>query len=211
MNWYDNYKTIVLDADGVFLDTASWIKNWVRAIYEGMWIEGNDEIYMSHIWNPHLPRELFPGNLKKQQQARNFYMQWYNEDTVIPDLIPNTQLVLEELQNKDKEIAIFSSKNNFNLERIIKHYNLASFIDIIIWRESVSQNKPHPEWLLKIQKYFNRRAHELLMVWDMDSDRISAERAGVDFLWVHTGGIWYDEWDKIWVSSVSSIEFFLQK
>jgi len=63
----------------------------------------------------------------------------------------------------------------------LEAYGLDSHIDAIVGRDTVSAHKPDPEPLLATVDAIGADPRTTLFVGDSDSDRVAAERAGVDF------------------------------
>ena len=171
-----------------------------------MWINSTADFHKEHASNPNLPSSLFPEDKKKQKQAELIYKNSFNEDEHLPNLIKWTEKVFKELKEQNKIIAFFSSKNKENIERIMNHYQLSKYIDLIIWRSCVNKNKPEPEWFSIIINHFKKKQKELLMIWDSYSDYEASKKWDIDFLWVNSGICSKDEWNKLQVCNIASIK-----
>lgn len=61
---------------------------------------------------------------------------------------------------------------------------LDGYVDVVVGRDTAETTKPDPEPLLYALDRLGVAPDAALFVGDSDSDRIAAERAGMDFQWV---------------------------
>lgn len=66
----------------------------------------------------------------------------------------------------------------------LSRHNLDPHVEAVVGRDSVSRYKPDPEPLLAVLEALDVAPAQALFVGDTDRDKLTAERAGVDFRFV---------------------------
>jgi phosphoglycolate phosphatase-like HAD superfamily hydrolase len=66
----------------------------------------------------------------------------------------------------------------------LETHDIAGHVDVVVGRDSVAEEKPHPGPLLAVLEELGVESARALFVGDSESDAECAERAGTDFEWV---------------------------
>ena len=207
--YLEDKEIITFDFDGVITDSVSRMVEWVKKVCDEMWIYADNDFYKKHASNPNLPQLLFPDSISKQEQAKKIYVDFMDESNFIPELIKWTKDIFSQIKEDNKNIAFFSSKMKDDIDKIMLHYWLEKFVDLTIWKNCVSKNKPNPEWFKIIMKFFWKSKNDLIMLWDSQSDYNAAINWKIDFLWVNTWVLSKEDWQKLWVKNINSIKKLL--
>lgn len=95
----------------------------------------------------------------------------------------NIDLVNFITTNRDKyKFYIFTTNTRTIVENILKELNIKDIFEKIITKENVELTKPYPEGFYQIYDAKKMQIKELVMIGDSDdTDKILAERVGIDF------------------------------
>ncbi|MBS7606787.1 MAG: HAD-IA family hydrolase [Candidatus Bathyarchaeia archaeon] len=90
--------------------------------------------------------------------------------------------VLKSLKERGLKIGIITNGCRDYATRVIEMFSLNSYVDVLVARDDVINQKPSPEPLLKALKILGFSAGEIIFVGDHWIDALCAERAGVKFI-----------------------------
>ena len=96
------------------------------------------------------------------------------------DLYPDALEVLERLHEKNKKLALVTSALRFDMDHLLKRYDIAQFFDVIITHDDVAHHKPHPESLEKALSILSGNKEQAIMIGDTDKDIEAANNAGIE-------------------------------
>jgi len=85
---------------------------------------------------------------------------------------------LAGLKNKNIKVSLLTTKIQDQADRIIDHFNLRKYFDLVMGRRDGIAHKPSPEPLLKICKDLNVGVKNTLMVGDTELDIQCGKNAG---------------------------------
>lgn len=114
------------------------------------------------------------------------------QDTVLADnvtLFPGVKQTLQVLREKDRKLAIVTSRRRPSLETILDATGVDSFFDFSVTPEDTRYHKPDAEPVLKALSLLNAPKEDTLFVGDAHYDINSGIAAGVDtafVAWSHT-------------------------
>lgn len=91
--------------------------------------------------------------------------------------------IADELAGFDGPAAVCSLNAEDACRIALETHGLDDAVDSVIGRDTVSKLKPEPEPLLAAVEGIGVSPSAALFVGDSDSDRVAAERAGLDFRW----------------------------
>lgn len=83
------------------------------------------------------------------------------------------------LKKSGCHISIFTSRDLTSASQTLKKNGLYKFIDHLVSGDCVSEKKPNPEGLHKLQGLYNCRLEEMVMIGDHDCDVEAGNNAGV--------------------------------
>lgn len=95
--------------------------------------------------------------------------------------------LLQALQQDGYRIAIVTTKFRYRIVQILKKFDAANFVDLIVGGDDVKIEKPNPEGLLWAIDRFGLTKQEVLYVGDSLVDAKTANNAQVNFAGVLTG------------------------
>lgn len=179
-----NYKLAVFDMDGTLFDSAD-------TIYKSA-IKTFDALGMKDV---NFPRERFetqigahfadifaefgidvPDIEKYIDVYKGIYFDFIDETKFykgIPEL-------LDSLKESGVKLALLTTKNQHQTERIADHFNLHQWFEVLMGRKPGIKIKPDPEPLEIIISHFGTAKDETVMIGDTEFDIGCGQNAGVD-------------------------------
>lgn len=114
-------------------------------------------------------------------------LDWKAIDAQIPKyrLYDGIKDVLHWAQDNGIELGIVSSTRKDHIEKVLKHFNLTDFFDIIIGNQR-AYKKPHPKLIQMALEGLDVKAENALFVGDHEDDAEMCARASIRFV----GCIW---------------------
>lgn len=94
-------------------------------------------------------------------------------------LVPGTQETLQELKERQINIAILTNDNRQVANYLLEKYNLSAYVDMLVSREDTPHMKPAPDGLQMILEKFKITADESLFVGDSIIDIMTAKKIGM--------------------------------
>lgn len=94
-------------------------------------------------------------------------------------LYPDASDVLASFSKDGFKISLLTTKGQDQAEKIIEHFNLSEYFDLIMGRRNEIAHKPSPEPLLLICTELNVNSHESLIVGDTEMDILCGQNANV--------------------------------
>ncbi len=111
----------------------------------------------------------------KEHELKNIKNNKYIEETLY--FINNLKLFGVKEGTK---LAIFSLNTRQTIIDSLQLVNIFEKFHFFVGREDVRKWKPHPDGLLKIQKFFNLRKDEIIYIGDLEKDIIAGRNAGIE-------------------------------
>ena len=108
----------------------------------------------------------------------SIYKQNYFDFIDQSELYPFVRETLVELKQNNFLISLLTTKGQDQAEKIIDHFGLSDFFDLIMGRRIDMKVKPNPEPLIEICKSLKVKAEETLIAGDTELDIVCGKRAG---------------------------------
>ena len=204
------YQYILFDLDGTLTDSGPGIINCVRYALSSFGIEETDVDKLQRFIGPPL-RESFPAfygfDEEKTMLAIKKYRERYNDTGVFEnEVYPGIKGLLEECRECGCKLAIASSKPQYLVEKVLEHFELRQYFNVIVGSLKDGERDTKPEVMEEALRCLfpdgnRRRGQEdlrdmtkeefdrdkVLMVGDRAFDIEGAKRFGVDSLGVTYG------------------------
>lgn len=94
------------------------------------------------------------------------------------ELYEGTRDTLQKLKSFEMKITLLTTKAQDQAEKIISHFNLENYFDVIMGRRDGIPHKPSPEPLIMVCNELNISTAETLMVGDTELDILCGKNAG---------------------------------
>jgi phosphoglycolate phosphatase-like HAD superfamily hydrolase len=105
---------------------------------------------------------------------KGFYFEFIDESV----LYEGTENVLNDLKKRDLKISLLTTKAQDQADKIIDHFSLRKYFDLVMGRRENLAIKPAAEPLLKICRELNVDVSKTLMVGDSELDINCGKNAG---------------------------------
>lgn len=176
-------KVVAFDCDGVMFDSEEANNAYYNQILEHIGIPPMtpEQSAYAHM---HTVTEVIDflvpekENLERAHAYRKKvgYLPFIRHMRIEPYLKPLLQFLKENYK-----IAIATNRTD-TMPRVLSDHGLEGQFDQVVTALDVSQPKPDPEMLIKILRFFDISAHQMLYVGDSDLDALAAKEAGVPFV-----------------------------
>lgn len=93
------------------------------------------------------------------------------------ELYEGTRETLDKLKSLEMKITLLTTKAQDQAEKIISHFNLENYFDVLMGRRDGIPHKPSPEPLMMICDELNISTSETLMVGDTELDILCGKNA----------------------------------
>ena len=108
----------------------------------------------------------------------SIYKNNYFEQMEYSKVYDRVEETLAALKNQNKKVSLLTTKIQDQADRIINHFNLRKYFDLVMGRREGIAHKPSPEPLLKICKDLIVDVKNTLMVGDTELDIQCGKNAG---------------------------------
>ena len=108
----------------------------------------------------------------------NIYKKYYFDFIDESEPYPSVKETLFELRQNNFLISLLTTKTQDQAEKIIEHFGLTEYFNLIMGRRDYLPVKPNPKPLLEICKELKIKVDETLMVGDTKLDIVCGKRAG---------------------------------
>ena len=106
------------------------------------------------------------------------------------ELYPDVLDYLKTLKAKGVKTALITNRNRRSVDKAMQKYcHAEELFDYIVTGDITENFKPHPEPILKCLKYSGVDKKDFVYIGDAENDRLAAERAGVDFVFIDRHGV----------------------
>ena len=177
-----NLKHICFDLDGTLVDSHKTIYYSTIKSLNDLNIPGNlnEEIFRKKIGmhfvdifdDMNIPVIDFEEFIKIYKN--NYFL--FIDDS---ELYPDVSNVLKYFSQNGFKISLLTTKGQDQAEKIINHFNLSEYFDLIMGRRDGIAHKPSPEPLLLICDELNVNPSESLIVGDTEMDILCGQNANV--------------------------------
>jgi HAD superfamily hydrolase (TIGR01549 family) len=112
------------------------------------------------------------------EQFITIYKINYFEQMEYSKVYEGVEKTLSDLKDRDILVSLLTTKIQDQADRIIDHFNLRKYFDLVMGRREGIAHKPSPEPLLKICNDLNVNVNNTLMVGDTELDIQCGKNAG---------------------------------
>lgn len=175
-------KHICFDLDGTLVDSHKTIFNSTVKSLNDLNITNkiNEEAFREKI-GKHFVEIFEDMNILVQDFEEFIDVYKHNYFLFIDDseLYTNVSDVLKYFSQNRFKVSLLTTKGQDQAVKIIEHFNLSEYFDVIMGRRNGIAHKPSPEPLLLICAEMNVKPHESLIVGDTEMDILCGKNANV--------------------------------
>ncbi len=180
---------ILFDLDGTLIDSTEAILESFYASFKAFNFPiPSDEKIKSFIG---LPLDIMFVKLGVSQEKKWEFVDAYKKH-YRPISKQKTTLLpfAKEAIIKANEIAtlgIVTTKTSLYSKELMEHFGVMQYFEVLIGRDDVENPKPHPEPIFKALEKLDTQNKKIYMIGDTCLDCISAKKAGINSIGVHSG------------------------
>lgn len=175
------FEHLCFDLDGTIVHSAKTIYKTTVVTLEQLNIEYQlPENEFNQMIGQHF-RDIFNHfrvNVPDFEVFIRSYKQNYFDYMNYSELYANVAETLALLKEKNLKISLLTTKAQDQAERIINHFNLEKYFDLIMGRRDGIPHKPSPEPLYIICNNLNAPVEKTLMIGDTELDILCGRDAG---------------------------------
>lgn len=185
------YQIIFFDLDGTLIDAGDSITKSVQYTLSKFGIK-TDFKNLTHFIGPPLNESLkkhYNFNEEQSRMAGHYYREHFLENG-IKELTPYEGAVdmLKKLKEKNKTLAIVSTKFRVSVEKILKEHNLTKYFDAVFATLPDESNASKVALVKEALSFYpNNPKDSFVMVGDTKFDIIGAQTNGIDSIGVLYG------------------------
>ncbi len=195
----NDFELVLFDLDGVLINSMD---AWFTAFNETLEKFGKNRVdrkeFRDRFWGSEMKEIL--SELGLDSKSFEYCRSKFEENIDLIKIFPNVRNVLDHLEEK---IGLVTSTPTISTSKILQHFNLDNYFDIIIAGDDVEKPKPSPEPVIMACKELEVKPQNAVFIGDNKSDVKAGNKAGCKVIGVGVSG---DE--KI--SHVEELEKFLK-
>lgn len=172
-------KHWVFDFDGTLVDTDGSFGKTLGYALAPFNIKV-DEDFIEKIRHKH-PNHLFEDYLNPDE-CKKVYARLTEASHAVSEeiqLFPGVMNVLEQILESDCSLSIWTGRDRWSTELILKKQGIEKLFDKIISGSCVKNNKPGHDGLLEIQRHHQADVDEMIMIGDHHHDIEPANSLGI--------------------------------
>ena len=182
-------KAIIWDLDGTLIDfkinSINARRKAIKVLTNHGIPKGKLSIQKSILENVKISRLLFKQHdLSSEEiqeiitEVNNVVIEVERQAALKATLTKGMEEVLAYLKKKNVKQAIFTYNTHANALLSLKTTHIASYFDIIVGRDDISNLKPHPNHVRKVCELLNVDVEDILIIGDTNSDIEAAINVG---------------------------------
>lgn len=214
------YRYILFDLDGTLTDPKEGITKCVQYALKSFGIDADTDDLVDFI-GPPLAESFSKYYGMSQEDALKAvakYRERFSDIGIFENgVYPGIQELLVKLKQSGRKVALATSKPEVYARRILEHYNLDSYFDVIVGSEMNGGRVDKAEVIEEVLRQFNLHDQEkpqVLMVGDRLHDMIGAVKNNISGLGVYYGYAHEGELEAAGamhvVDTVSELQCFLE-
>jgi len=176
-------RAILFDCDGVIIDSYASSITFLQNTFAHFHLP----VPQDKDFYPHLGKKtpdiitIFTPNLSKDEFDKIYAYAMQESMKVAPSipLIPHAKQIIQKLSEEQYILGVISNRGKTSLDFILSRHNLTSYFSVILGREDVQFQKPHPEPILKALHTLSAPPTEAIYIGDTAIDAQSAKSAHV--------------------------------
>lgn len=182
-------KLYIFDLDGTLVDAYKAIEKSVNFTREKLGyalvgfqtvkrnIGHGDKLFIGHF---------FPK--RDGEKALKIYRSHHRKSLLRYVILkPYAKKLLYRLKKRKKIVAIASNRPRPFTNVVLRKAPIKKYLDYILCGDEIDSLKPNPKIIHTILKRFGAKKEEAVYIGDMDVDLATAQRAGVDAIFVKGG------------------------
>ena len=186
------YQMILFDLDGTLTDPGLGITNSVMHALKKWGIEVQDRTALYRFIGPPLQdsfMQYYGFSKEDAETSVSYYREYFRDKGLFEnEVYPGAEKLLSDLKAAGKKLAVATSKPEEFAIRILKHFHLDGYFDVIAGATMDSSRSKKADVIAYCLEKLNAEdLSQVVMVGDREHDIIGAKTVGVDSIGVLVG------------------------
>ncbi|MHC1600040.1 MAG: HAD family hydrolase [Candidatus Methanospirareceae archaeon] len=169
---------ILFDLDGVLINS---FESWYQAFNAMLMAYGKEEMgrgeFTEKCWGPDLKHNLDALNL--DEEAGKYCINEQLKLIEFIELFPGVKEVLSRVREEYKlKVGLVTNTPKRNVHRILEHFHLSNYFDVILTGNDVRRGKPDAEIVITACERLNVKPEHTILVGDTETDFQAGKAAG---------------------------------
>ncbi len=171
-------EAILFDLDGVLINSfESWYQAFNAMLMAYRKEEMSREEFRKKCWGPDLKHNLTALNL--DEEAGKYCINEQLKLIEFIELFPGVKEVLSRVREKYKlKVGLVTNTPKKNVHRILEHFHLSGYFDVIVTGDDVKRGKPDAEIVIDACERLKTKPENVILVGDTESDFLAGKSAG---------------------------------
>ncbi|MCK4475142.1 MAG: HAD family hydrolase [Methanophagales archaeon] len=171
-------EAILFDLDGVIINSfESWYQAFNDMLRAYRKEEMSREEFTEKCWGPDLKHNLTAINL--DEEAGKYCINEQLKLTALIELFPGAKEVLSRVREEYKlKVGLVTNTPKKNVHRILEHFHLSDYFDVIVTGDDVKSGKPDAEMVIEACEELKTKPENVILVGDTESDFMAGKSAG---------------------------------
>jgi HAD superfamily hydrolase (TIGR01509 family) len=191
---------ILFDLDGVLINS---FESWYQAFTVMLRAYGKEEMsreeFTEKCWGPDLKHNLDALNL--DDEAGKYCINEQLNLIELIELFPDVREVLHRIKGEYKlKVGLVTNTPKKNVYRILEHFHLSNYFDVILTGNDVRRGKPDAEIVITACERLNVKPEHTILVGDTEIDFQAGKAAGCLVIGVgakSTGDVHIEKLDEL--------------
>jgi pyrophosphatase PpaX len=191
---------ILFDLDGVLINS---FESWYQAFTVMLRAYGKEEMsreeFTEKCWGPDLKHNLDALNL--DDEAGKYCINEQLNLIELIELFPGVREVLHRIKGEYKlKVGLVTNTPKKNVYRILEHFHLSNYFDVILTGNDVRRGKPDAEIVITACERLNVKPEHTILVGDTEIDFQAGKAAGCLVIGVgakSTGDVHIEKLDEL--------------
>jgi len=179
-------EAVLFDLDGVLINSfESWYQAFNDMLRAYRKEEMSREEFTDKCWGPDLKHNLAELNL--DEEAGKYCITEQLKLTALIKLFPGVKEVLNRIREEYKlKIGLVTNTPKKNVHRILEHFHLFGYFDVIVTGDDVKNGKPDAEMVIEACEKLKTKPENVILVGDTESDFMAGKSAGCTVIGVRS-------------------------
>jgi len=171
-------EAILFDLDGVLINSfESWYQAFNTMLMAYREEEMSREEFTEKCWGPDLKHNLDAINL--DEEAGKYCINEQLKLIEFIELFPGVKEVLSRVREEYKlKVGLVTNTPKKNVHRILEHFYLFNYFDVIVTGDDVKRGKPDAEIVMEACEKLKTKPENVVLVGDTESDFMAGKSAG---------------------------------
>ncbi len=181
-------KYWIFDLDGTLVDSfAGYFSTVEKILNKTMSTEERKVCVSLH------PTDLFAMHLPPEKSKEALMELRRMDPAAVANVAKFSAIdnLFQHLKTKGCHISIFTSRDLTSAKLTVKGTGLDQYVDHLISGDCVSEKKPNPEGLHQLQKLYNCKYEDMVMIGDHDCDMQAGTQVGA----YSVRASWHTHWE----------------